>query len=74
MINIAIDGPSGAGKSSIAKTVSAKLGYLYIDTGAMFRSLGFKALMQNIKISPDSTELKNICGAVLPYRHPITPN
>ena len=63
MINIAIDGPSGAGKSSIAKTVSAKLGYLYIDTGAMFRSLGFKALMQNIKISADSIELKNMLAS-----------
>ena len=40
MINIAIDGPSGAGKSSLAKALSAKLGYVYVDTGALYRSIG----------------------------------
>ena len=38
---IAIDGPSGSGKSTIAKEIGKKIGYTYIDTGAMFRSLGF---------------------------------
>ncbi|GHV19899.1 cytidylate kinase [Clostridia bacterium] len=37
MINIAIDGPSGAGKSTIAKALAQKLGYMYVDTGAMYR-------------------------------------
>lgn len=37
-INIAIDGPAGAGKSTIAKMVSAKLGYIYVDTGALYRA------------------------------------
>lgn len=37
-INIAIDGPAGAGKSTIAKMVSAQLGYIYVDTGAMYRA------------------------------------
>lgn len=40
MINIAIDGPAGAGKSTIAKKVAADLGYIYVDTGAMFRAIG----------------------------------
>ncbi|MBQ9921305.1 MAG: (d)CMP kinase [Clostridia bacterium] len=40
MINIAIDGPSGAGKSSLAKALSAKLGYVYVDTGALYRTVG----------------------------------
>lgn len=44
MINIAIDGPSGAGKSSIAKAVSKKLGYIYVDTGALYRSIGLNAV------------------------------
>ena len=35
--NIAIDGPAGAGKSTIARAVAAKLGYIYVDTGAMYR-------------------------------------
>ena len=39
-INIAIDGPAGAGKSTIAKRVAGKLGYIYIDTGAMYRAMG----------------------------------
>lgn len=37
--NIAIDGPAGAGKSTIAKAVSAKLGFVYVDTGAMYRAM-----------------------------------
>lgn len=39
-INIAIDGPSGAGKSTIAKKIASDLGFLYIDTGAMYRAIG----------------------------------
>ncbi len=44
---IAIDGPSGAGKSTVAKEVAKTLKYLYIDTGAMYRAVGLKALLQN---------------------------
>ena len=44
MINIAIDGPAGAGKSTIAKTVSKELGYIYVDTGALYRTVGLNAL------------------------------
>ena len=50
MINVAIDGPSGAGKSTISRAIAAQLGYLYIDTGAMYRSLAYKALYSNIDI------------------------
>lgn len=42
--SIAIDGPAGAGKSTISKAAAAKLGFLYIDTGAMYRSVGVTAL------------------------------
>lgn len=48
MINIAIDGPSGAGKSSAAKLAAAKLGYVYVDTGALYRSIGVAALRREI--------------------------
>ncbi|MEG2597641.1 MAG: (d)CMP kinase, partial [Oscillospiraceae bacterium] len=41
MISIAIDGPSGAGKSSVAKAISKKLGFIYVDTGALYRAIGF---------------------------------
>ena len=42
MISVAIDGPAGAGKSTIAKTVSKKLGFIYVDTGALYRTIGLK--------------------------------
>ena len=42
MVSIAIDGPAGAGKSTIAKTVSKKLGYIYVDTGALYRTVSLK--------------------------------
>lgn len=46
MISIAIDGPSGAGKSTIAKAVSQKLNFIYVDTGALYRSIGLYVLRQ----------------------------
>jgi len=53
---IAIDGPAGAGKSTIAKLVAKRLGYLYLDTGAMYRALTFKVLKEGI----DITDIKKI--------------
>ncbi|TCS80978.1 (d)CMP kinase [Pectinatus cerevisiiphilus] len=44
---IAIDGPAGAGKSTVAQRVAAKLGYTYIDTGAMYRAAAWKVLQEN---------------------------
>ena len=46
---IAIDGPAAAGKSTIAQKVAQMLGYVYIDTGAMYRAVTLKALNQNDK-------------------------
>ena len=45
---IAIDGPSGAGKSTVARRVAQRLGYLYIDTGAMYRALGLKVTQERL--------------------------
>ena len=42
MINIAIDGPAGAGKSSVARAAAQKLGFIYVDTGALYRAVGLK--------------------------------
>src|SRR5689334_17371372 len=50
-LTIAIDGPAGSGKSSVARLIASELGYLYLDSGAMYRALAFKALRH--KISPD---------------------
>ena len=44
MISIALDGPAGAGKSSIAKALAEKLGFIYVDTGALYRAIGLKFL------------------------------
>ena len=46
MVSVAIDGPSGAGKSTLAKRLAKELGYIYVDTGAMYRSIGLFALRQ----------------------------
>jgi cytidylate kinase len=47
---IAIDGPVGAGKSTVAKAVAEKLNYKYIDTGAMYRALAYKALKEKVNL------------------------
>ena len=50
-ITIAIDGPAGAGKSTIARRIAEKLGYLYIDTGAMYRAVALWALRRGVALS-----------------------
>ncbi|WJY28607.1 MULTISPECIES: (d)CMP kinase [Sporosarcina] len=52
-IQIAIDGPAAAGKSTIARITAEKLGYTYIDTGAMYRALTYSALQQHIDVNDD---------------------
>ncbi len=47
-VNVAIDGPAGAGKSTVAKGAAAKLGYIYVDTGALYRAVGVYALRNGI--------------------------
>ena len=54
MNSIAIDGPAGAGKSSIAKALSKRLGYIYIDTGAMYRAVALFFLENNVADGTDS--------------------
>ena len=61
VINVAIDGPAGAGKSTISKRVAKELGYVYIDTGAMYRTVGLKAVRMGI----DTTDEKGV-SAILP--------
>ena len=49
MIKIAIDGPSGAGKSTVSKALAKKLGYIYVDTGAMYRAIALYLLRNGVK-------------------------
>ena len=60
MNNIAIDGPAGAGKSTIAKRLAKELGYVYVDTGAMYRAMAYYFLQQGIA----SEDEKAIASAV----------
>ena len=63
MINIAIDGPAGAGKSTIAKMLAKELAYVYVDTGAMYRAIGYYFLKNGVNSDDVETiekELSNI--------------
>ena len=51
---IAIDGPAGAGKSTVAKILAKRLGFLYIDTGAMYRALTWKVLENNLPMNDEA--------------------
>src|SRR5215472_9050072 len=53
-LTIAIDGPAGSGKSSVARSIAATLGYLYLDSGAMYRALALKALERQVPLSDEA--------------------
>lgn len=59
-INIAIDGPAGAGKSTVARKVAAKLSYVYVDTGAMYRAATWDMLQQGIEAEDEAAVLKRL--------------
>ena len=59
-MNIAIDGPAGAGKSTIAKKVAKKMGYIYVDTGAMYRAMALFMIKQGIDPG-DATSIEEAC-------------
>lgn len=61
--NIAVDGPAGAGKSTIAKAVAKKLGFIYVDTGAMYRALALYFLRQGIDPAREE-EVEDACKDV----------
>lgn len=70
---IAIDGPAGSGKSTSAKLVAQKLGYLYIDTGAMYRAITLLAIERNVLNNVDDViELANTSKIDLKYSEGIT--
>lgn len=55
---IAIDGPSGAGKSTLAKALAKKLNFIYVDTGALYRALGYRMMEQNISPEDEKTVIE----------------
>lgn len=62
-MNIAIDGPAGAGKSTIAKLVAKKLGFIYVDTGAMYRAIALYMIEHDVK-SDDDDMISKACEAI----------
>ena len=48
IINVAIDGPAGAGKSTVSRAAAKAMGYIYVDTGALYRAVGVNALRKGI--------------------------
>lgn len=63
MHNIAIDGPAGAGKSTIAKKVAKELGFIYVDTGAMYRSMALYFIRNGIK-SDEEERIASVCDNI----------
>jgi len=68
-VQIAIDGPAGAGKSSVAREVARRLGLKYLDTGAMYRSITYKALQEGIDFSNGAllAEIARRCNIEICY-------
>lgn len=62
-INIAIDGPAGAGKSTIAKKVAKDMGYIYVDTGAMYRTLAIHFIRNDVALN-DTEKMSSLCDNV----------
>ena len=58
---VTIDGPAGAGKSTVSKALAKKLGYIYLDTGALYRALAYKALKAKISME-DTSALAKLCS------------
>ncbi len=63
MFNIAIDGPAGAGKSSIAKEVSGRLGFIYVDTGALYRTVALNAIRQGVDLNDSDAVIRTLDNA-----------
>ncbi len=62
IINVAIDGPSGAGKSTVARAAAQKLGYIYVDTGALYRTVGLNAIRKGFATDNADEVMKSLEG------------
>ena len=76
MFNVAIDGPAGAGKSTIAKAAAKELGFIYVDTGALYRAIAYNAVTNGViddtqkiidMLADTNVELKNVDGVQAVY-------
>ena len=62
MIAVAIDGPAGAGKSTVARRAAKELGYVYVDTGAMYRAIGYTLKKQGVDLSDAAAVAAAVTG------------
>jgi len=69
MISIAIDGPSGAGKSTLARALSEKLGYLYLDTGAIYRTVALSIMKKGASVRDEETVISLIPSINIEIKH-----
>ena len=67
--SIAIDGPSGAGKSTLARQIAKELGFLYVDTGAIYRTLALAALRKGVAPSDSAGVLAVLQAITIDLRH-----
>lgn len=63
-MKVAIDGPAGAGKSTISKKIAAELGYIYIDTGAMYRTVGLYMLRRGVDIKSQHEKVVELMDSI----------
>jgi cytidylate kinase len=61
-VSLALDGPAGAGKSSVARAVARRLGYIYIDTGAMYRAVAYRAVRAGLELGRDDAAIGTLAG------------
>ncbi len=71
-LTIAIDGPAGSGKSSVARAVAGRLGYIYLDSGAMYRAVALKAIRENVALG-DHAALEALAQSTHIELKPPTP-
>ena len=68
VVNVAIDGPAGAGKSSVSRHVAKTLGFLYVDTGALYRAVGLSVLRQNVDPKDREAVVQTLSGTHVSLR------
>ena len=66
---IAIDGPAGSGKSSVAKSVASRLGFRYLDTGAMYRAVTYRALQMGVDPSDGDAVARIVASSPIEFTH-----
>lgn len=64
-VNIAIDGPAGAGKSTVSRAAAKELGYIYVDTGALYRAVGLNALRKQVDTADAAAVADMLSGLVV---------